>query len=73
MSESASIPKGGEVPWQALVDFRRNHVSENTIHGAIAWVSGDRVIHGFGGDPVFYGRSTMKRFTSRSSRKSLRR
>jgi L-asparaginase II len=56
------IPTGREVEWEPLVDYRRNGVSENTIHGAIAWVSGDKLIHSFGGNVLCYGRSMMKPF-----------
>lgn len=54
------IRTGREVAWEPLVDYRRNGVSETTIHGAVAWFSGDRPIHGFGGDVLCYGRSMMK-------------
>ena len=46
--------------WEPLVDFRRNDVSENTIHGAVAWAHGNEVIHSFGGNVLCYGRSMMK-------------
>jgi L-asparaginase II len=48
------------VEWEPLVDFRRNDVSENTIHGAVAWAHGGEVIHSFGGNVLCYGRSMMK-------------
>ena len=35
--KEARIPTGRDVEWEPLVDYRRNGVSENTIHGAIAW------------------------------------
>ena len=35
-------------------------VSENTIHGAIAWAHGNEIIHSFGGNVLVYGRSMMK-------------
>ena len=54
------IPTGRDVQWQPLVDYRRNEVSETTVHGAIAWASGDKVIHSFGGNVLCYGRSMMK-------------
>ena len=44
------------------MDYRRNDVSENTIHGAIAWYSGDELVHSFGGNVLCYGRSMMKVF-----------
>ena len=54
------IPTGRDVEWEPLVDFRRNEVSENTIHGAVAWAHGTDVIHSFGGNVLCYGRSMMK-------------
>ena len=56
------IPTGREVDWEPLVDFRRNGVSENTIHGAVAWYSGNKKIHSFGGNVLCYGISMMKPF-----------
>ena len=41
------IPTGRDVEWEPLVDYRRNGVSETTIHGAVAWAHGDEVIHSF--------------------------
>ena len=54
------ISTGRDVEWEPLVDFRRLDVSENTIHGAVAWVHGNEVIHSFGGNVLVYGRSMMK-------------
>lgn len=54
------VPTGRDVPWEPLVDYRRAGVSETTIHGAVAWASGDRVVHQLGGDVLCYGRSMMK-------------
>ena len=54
------IPTGRDVEWEPLVDFRRLDVSENTIHGAVAWVHGNEIIHSFGGNVLVYGRSMMK-------------
>src|SRR5688500_3421947 len=59
------IPTGRDVEWQPLVDYRRNGVSETTIHGAVAWASGSEVVHSFGGNVLCYGRSMMKPFTVR--------
>ncbi len=59
---SDGIPTGRDVEWEPLVDYRRNGVSENTIHGAVAWYSGNRLIHSFGGNVMCYGRSMMKPF-----------
>ena len=56
------IATGRQVDWEPLVDYRRNGVSETTIHGAVAWSHGDEVIHSFGGNVLCYGRSMMKPF-----------
>ncbi len=56
----ANIPSGRDVEWQPLVDYRRNGVSETTIHGAVAWVHGKEVLHSCGGNVLCYGRSMMK-------------
>lgn len=56
------LPSGRDVDWVPLVDFRRNGVSENTIHGAVSWYSGKECIHSFGGNVLCYGRSMMKPF-----------
>ncbi len=56
------IPSGREVDWEPLVDYRRNGVSENTIHGAVAWFTGGKLVHSFGGNVLCYGRSMMKPF-----------
>ncbi|MHC4831772.1 MAG: asparaginase, partial [Planctomycetota bacterium] len=57
------IATGRDVEWEPLVDYRRNDVSETTIHGAIAWASGGEIIHSFGGNVLCYGRSMMKPVT----------
>lgn len=57
------IPTGRDVEWEPLVDYRRNGVSETTIHGAVAWASGGEVVHSFGGNVLCYGRSMMKPVT----------
>ena len=54
------IATGRDVDWQPLVDYRRNGVSETTIHGAVAWAHGNEIIHSFGGNVLCYGRSMMK-------------
>ena len=54
------LPTGRDVEWEPLVDYRRNGVSETTIHGAVAWAAGGEVIHSFGGNVLCYGRSMMK-------------
>lgn len=54
------IPTGRDVEWEPLVDYRRNGVSETTIHGAVAWASGGKIVHSFGGNVLCYGRSMMK-------------
>ena len=53
------IATGRDVEWEPLVDFRRNDVSENTIHGAIAWAHGSEVFHSFGGNVLCYGRCML--------------
>lgn len=58
----SGIPTGREVAWEPLVDYRRNGVSENTIHGAVSWYSGTKRMHSFGGNVLCYGRSMMKPF-----------
>jgi L-asparaginase len=58
--DDPQIKTGRQVEWEPLVDYRRHGVSETTIHGAIAWASGDRLIHSFGGNVLCYGRSMMK-------------
>lgn len=60
--EIASVPTGRDVDWEPLVDYRRNGVSENTIHGAVSWFSGKKQVHSFGGNVLCYGRSMMKPF-----------
>lgn len=54
------IPTGRDVEWEPLVDYRRNGVSETTIHGAVAWAHGGELVHSFGGNVLCYGRSMMK-------------
>jgi L-asparaginase len=56
------IPTGRDVEWEPLVDYRRNDVSETTIHGAVAWAHGNKIVHSFGGNVLCYGRSMMKPF-----------
>ncbi len=56
------IPTGRDVEWEPLVDYRRNGISETTIHGAIAWCHGQEVFHSFGGNVLCFGRSMMKLF-----------
>ncbi len=57
------IPTGRDVEWEPLLDYRRNGVSETTIHGAVAWASGGEIVHSFGGNVLCYGRSMMKPLT----------
>jgi L-asparaginase II len=66
------IPTGRDVEWEPLVDYRRHGVSETTIHGAVAWASGGRVIHSFGGNVLCYGRSMMKPFVMKVFADALR-
>jgi L-asparaginase II len=70
-TEADGIPTGRDVEWEPLVDYRRNGVSENTIHGAIAWYSGGKLIHSFGGNVLCYGRSMMKPFYIKVFAKAL--
>jgi L-asparaginase len=65
------IPTGRDVQWEPLVDYRRNGVSENTVHGAVAWWSGSELVHSFGGNVLCYGRSMMKPFYIRAFAKEL--
>ncbi len=60
--EIAGLPSGRDVEWEPLIDYRRNGVSETTVHGAVAWASGGRIVHSFGGNVLCYGRSMMKPF-----------
>src|SRR5947208_12039746 len=46
--------------WQPLVEYRRTGVAENTIHGAVSWVTGKKLIYSFGGNVEVYGRSMVK-------------
>ena len=62
LGEKTGLPTGRDVDWEPLVDFRRNGVSENTIHGAVSWYSGDKLLHAWGGNVLCYGRSMMKPF-----------
>jgi len=57
------IATGRDVEWEPLVDYRRAGVSETTIHGAVAWASGGRIVHSLGGNVLCYGRSMMKPLT----------
>ncbi|TNE85888.1 MAG: hypothetical protein EP330_23405 [Deltaproteobacteria bacterium] len=57
---SDGVPTGRDVEWEPLIDYRRHGVSETTIHGAVAWASGGKVVHSFGGNVLCYGRSMMK-------------
>src|SRR5436305_14745439 len=43
-----------------LVGYSRNGVAENTIHGAVSWVTGRRLLYSFGGNVEVYGRSMSK-------------
>jgi hypothetical protein len=46
--------------WVPLVDYRRNGISEVTVHGAVAWFHGKKLLHSYGGNVRCYGRSMMK-------------
>lgn len=67
----AEIKTGRDVEWEPLVDYRRNGVSETTIHGAVSWASGGEIVHSFGGNVLCYGRSMMKPFLMRVFRDEL--
>src|SRR5437867_1817282 len=59
--ESRAVNFARPMPnWQPLVEYRRNGVAENTIHGAVSWVSGRNLIYSFGGNVEVYGRSMAK-------------
>ena len=65
------IATGRDVEWEPLVDFRRMDVSENTIHGAIAWAHGTDIVHSFGGNVLVYGRSMMKPLMMKTFQEAL--
>lgn len=67
----SQIPSGRDVEWQPLVDYRRNGVSETTIHGAVSWVHGNKEWHSCGGSVLCYGRSMMKPLMVRVFAKEL--
>ena len=54
------IVLGSQERWVPLVDYRRNGISEVTIHGAISWVTGNELVYSYGGNALCYGRSMMK-------------
>lgn len=58
--EKINVLSGRDIEWPVLVDFRRNEIAENTIHGAISWFSGGKLVHSVAGGNICYGRSTMK-------------
>jgi len=57
--------------WQPLVEYRRNGVAENTVHGAVSWVSGKQLIYSFGGNVEVYGRSMVKPLMMKVFRKEF--
>lgn len=57
--------------WTPLLEYRRAGLPEVVIHGAIAWVSGQELVHAYGGDPVLYGRSLVKPFQMKVFAKDL--
>ncbi len=69
--QDARIPTGRDVEWEPLVDYRRHGVSETTVHGAVAWASGGRIVHSFGGNVLCYGRSMMKPLMMKPLAKAL--
>jgi L-asparaginase len=58
--------------WQPLVEYQRLGLAECTIHGSIAWVRGNQLIHSLGGNPLCYGRSTMKPYMMKVFAEALR-
>ena len=66
------IPTGRDVEWEPLIDYRRNGISETTVHGAVAWAHGTKIIHSFGGNVLCYGRSMMKPFMIGSMKVEIR-
>src|ERR1044071_6688184 len=59
--ETAAVNFARPMPnWQPLVEYRRNGVAENTIHGAVSWVTGKNLLYSFGGNVEVYGRSMSK-------------
>ncbi len=46
--------------WQSLVEYQRAGLSEALKFGALCWASGQNIVHSFGGDVSFFGRSTVK-------------
>ncbi|MBI2603015.1 MAG: asparaginase [Deltaproteobacteria bacterium] len=48
--------------WEILVEYRRAGLCEVAKLGAVAWVSGNKLIHSHGGDITTYGRSSVKPF-----------
>ena len=66
------IATGRDVEWEPLVDFRRMDISENTIHGAVAWAHGSEIVHSFGGNVLVYGRSMMKPLMMKAFAKNLK-
>jgi L-asparaginase II len=48
--------------WLPLLEYRRAGLPEVVVHGAVSWVSGNRVVHSYGGDPALFGRSLVKPF-----------
>jgi L-asparaginase len=59
--------------WQPLLELRRAGLPEVVVHGAVAWVSGTRLIHSYGGDPPLYGRSLVKPFQMKVFARELNR
>src|SRR3981081_4237281 len=59
--EAASPQFARPMPnWQPGGEYRRNGVAENTIHGAVSWVTGRSLLYSFGGNVEVYGRSMSK-------------
>lgn len=70
-NEPDSNPQRSGPDWQPLVEYRRNGVAENTVHGAVSWVSGKNLIYSFGGNVECYGRSMVKPLMMKVFRKEF--
>lgn len=46
--------------WQSLVEYQRAGLSEALKFGSLCWASGQNIVHSYGGDVSFFGRSTVK-------------
>lgn len=60
MTKNESVLIRPRQDWQPLVEYRRNGIAENTVHGAVSFVSGKELVYSFGGNVECYGRSMVK-------------